>query len=133
RRRVGEQFVSVVPLSLLAHKVGFPTQTARLRGVDLYLFRTLRARIGSADWLKDVFKEYFGRGVALRPVPQLGGSYDGTTEVDVLTRAHLAFMDGFESTAAVERRRERIATDLCPGVSAQLGDDLLRFLFVYHD
>lgn len=132
-RTGGEQIVAVVPLSLLAHKPGFPTMSGRLRGVDAFVFRILRDQMGSTDQLKDLFRRYFGRGVDLRPVPQLGGAYDGHTHVDVMTRLHLALMDVFESTSSVERRSFRVATDCCVGVSDAIAKDLLRYLFAYND
>lgn len=133
KSRAEEQIVALVPYTLLAHKPGFPVQSGRLRGVDSYVYEILKEAMGSPHQLKEIFKQYFGKGITLRPVPALGGSYDGSTPVDVLTRVHLAFMDSFESAGCgAAGRKARLSADLCTGVSAEISKDLLRYLFVYH-
>lgn len=134
KSRIGEQIVALAPYTLLAHKPGYPMQTGRLRAVDSYVYQVLKEEMGSHHYLKELFKKYFGKGTLLGPIPRLGGGYDGTTEVDVLTRIHLAFMDSFESVGcSPSKKKESRNADLCRGVSAEIGKDLLRYLFAYHD
>jgi hypothetical protein len=130
--RRGEQIVTVAPYSILTHKTGFPKESSRLRGVDSFLYQVLRNTIGSDEPLRQHFKLVFGRGVRVNPVPELGGTYDGTTELDTLTRLAIAYLDGFEAVQ-VGQRGAALVEPSCPALAKELGMDLLRFIFIYAD
>lgn len=72
-----------------------------------------------------------GHGVVINPMPHLGGSHDGSP-VDTLTRLHIAFMDCFQSTAAVEKRRERRFVDPLSALSREFALDLYHYVLTYH-
>lgn len=127
-----EQILSIEPYTALSHKAGFPTESTRLRRADVFIYRVLRDSLGSADHLHHFVAQVFGRGVSFGKFPGLGGAYDGHTELDTLTRLSLAFLDGFENTP-VGNKRDATAPPACPAHAAALGDDLLRYLFAYHD
>lgn len=127
----GEQILAPVPYTLLAHKPGLPTVSSRQRNVDTFIYQLLRDRLGGEDSLRQFVKDVFGRGVRIEPPPQLGGAYDGKTELDTLTRLSLAFLDGF-SAVGTGITRSRGVPSACPGPANELATDLLRFLFTYH-
>ena len=124
--------MALVPYTLLAHKPGFPVKSSRQRNVDAFIYQLLRDRLGGEDSLRQFVKDVFGRGVRIEPPPQLGGAYDGKTELDTLTRLSLAFLDGFNAVGT-GIARTRAVTSACPGLANELATDLLRFLFAYHN
>lgn len=126
----GEQILTVAPYTILTHKTGFPKESSRVRSVDTFLYQVLRNAIGSDDPLRQHFKNVFGHGVTVNPVPYLGGTYDGTTELDTLTRLAIAFLDGFESVH-VGQRSAALEEPACPDLARELGKDLLRYVFIY--
>jgi hypothetical protein len=126
----GEQILTVAPYTILTHKTGFPKESSRVRSADSFLYQVLRNTIGADKSLRDHFKSVFGRGVKVNPVPDLGGSYDGTTELDTLTRLAIAFLDGFESTHSGQREAAQ-ADPACPALADEMGRDLLRYVFTY--
>lgn len=130
RGRRGEQILTVAPFTILTHKTGFPKESSRVRRVDSFLYQILRDAIGSDDPLRQHFKDVFGRGVKVNPVPDLGGTYDGTTELDTLTRLAIAFLDGFEAVR-VGQRGASPEEPACPALARELGKDLLRYVFMY--
>jgi hypothetical protein len=133
RAKKGEQITSIVPYSLLAHKPGFPKESSRHRSADTFIYQALREHMLRADKaLQDTVKTIFGRGVTINPMPDLGGGYDGTTELDTLTRLSIAFLDGFENTRT-GLSRESTVSPACPTLVDELADDLLRYLFQYHE
>jgi len=131
-RRGGEQILSITPYTALAHKAGFPVETTRLRRADVFIYRVLRDSLGSADHLHHFVQQVFGQGVTFGKLPGLGGAYDGHTELDTLTRVSLAFLDGFDNTP-VGTKRDTLPPPACPAHAAVVGEDLLRYLFAYHD
>ncbi len=132
RRRHSEQILTVAPYTILTHKTGFPKESSRIRKVDSFLYQILRDAIGSDEPLRQHFKTVFGRGVKVNPVPGLGGTYDGTTELDTLTRLAIAFLDGFEAVR-VGLRGAAPDEPACPGLAREMGDDLLHYVFKYAD
>lgn len=127
-----EQILSIEPYTALAHKAGFPAENTRLRRADVFIYRVLRDRLGSADNLRNFIADVFGHGVTFGQYPSLGGNYDNHTELDTLTRLSLAFLDGFDNTP-VGNKRDALAHPACPAHAAELGEDLLRYLFAYHN
>src|SRR5258708_3027842 len=97
RSHVGEQITSITPYTLLAHKPGFPVGRHQ-GGVDTFIYQILRECIGAEDALRSFVKNVFGSGVIIGSISELGGEYDGETELDTLTRISIAFLDGFENT-----------------------------------
>ena len=136
RARQGEQILSTVPYTLLAHKPGFPTEGSRQRNVDTFIYQSLRTRLGGggdADRvLRSHLKRSFGHGVNIGALPVLGGEYDGATELDTLARLSIAFLDGIASTSA-GLAGEKMMPSACPAFANELADDLLRFMFTYYD
>ena len=64
-------------------------------------------------------------------LPGLGGEYDGTTQLDTLTRLSIAFLDGLQS-AGVGSTRSKVAPSACPLPAQEFATDVLRYLFAYH-
>jgi len=127
-----EQILSLEPYTALAHKAGFPAESTRLRRTDVFIYRVLRESLGSADHLHHFIAQVFGHGVTFGKFPGLGGAYDGHTDLDTLTRLSLAFLDGFDNTP-FSNKRDTVFPPACPSHAAALGDDLLRYLFAYHE
>ncbi len=133
RSNRGEQITSIVPYTLLAHKPGFPAESSRHRGADTFIYQALREKMNRADKeLLDAVKIIFGRGVTIGNMPDLGGSYDGKTELDTLTRLSIAFLDGFQNTRMLSSREQSV-TPACPKLANELATDLLRYLFEYYE
>jgi hypothetical protein len=130
RSHVDEQITSIVPYSLLAHKPGFPSK-GRQRNADTFIYQALRERVGAEDALRDFVKTVFGRGVIIGRLDELGGTYDGKTPLDTLTRLSIAFLDGFENTRPGISREKNVPSP-CPALANELATDLLRYLFEYH-
>ena len=128
----GEQILSTVPYTLLAHKPGFPTEGSRQRGADAFIYKLLSEKLGADDILRDFVKDVFGKGVKINPLPGLGGEYDGGSNLDTLTRLSIAFLDGMQS-AGVGSARSRGAPPSCPLPAREFATDLLRYLFAYHE
>ena len=133
RARKGEQIVSVVPYTLLAYKPGLPSTVRRQRGADTFIYQALREHLLHNDMaLRNSVKQFFGHGVTIGNIPELGGTYDGVSELDTLTRLSIAFLDGFENTRP-GLSRERNIPSSCPALADAIAVDLLRYLNVYHD
>ena len=131
RSHIGEQITSIVPYTILAHKPGFPAGS-RQRNADTFIYQVLREYLGADDALRNFVKMVFGRGVIIGSIAELGGTYDGKTKLDTLTRLSIAFLDGFENTRPGSRSRENNIPGPCPMISKELATDLLRYLFEYH-
>src|SRR5579859_2638832 len=132
RSHVNEQITSIIPYTILAHKPGFPVEGSRHRSADTFIYQILRENLGADDVLRTFVKTVFGRGVIIGSIGELGGSYDGKTELDTLTRLSIAFLDGFENTKPGSRSRENSISGPCPVLAKEFATDLLRFLFEYH-
>ena len=130
RSRIDEQITSIVPYTLLAHKAGFPIGS-RQRGADTFIYQALREQLGTEDDLRDFVKRVFGRGVIVGSIYELGGSYDGRTSLDTLTRLSIAFLDGFKNTRP-GGTRERNVPSPCPTLTKELAVDLHSYLEEYH-
>ena len=127
-----EQITSIVPYTLLVHKAGFPAEGNRQRGADIFIYQALRDKMQRADdRLQQAITEIFGRGVIIGDMPELGGRYDGKTELDTLTRLAIAFLDGFQNTR-IGLSRGTSVTPACPVLASELATDLLRYLFEYY-
>ncbi len=132
RASKGEQITAIVPYTLLAHKAGFPEASSRLRAADTFIYQALRNKMGRADDnLQRAIEEIFGRGVNIGKMLDLGGEYDGVTELDTITRLSIAFLDGFKNTR-MGSRQEKSVEPACPALANELATDLLRFLFEYY-
>src|SRR5260370_33217 len=131
RSRIGEQITSIVPYTILAHKPGFPVGS-RQRGADTFIYQVLRDHLEADDKLRGFVKTVFGRGVIIGNIPDLGGTYDGKSRLDTLTRLSIAFLDGFEKTRPGSKSRENTVPGPCPALAKELAIDLLRYLFEYY-
>ncbi|HEY7414918.1 MAG TPA: hypothetical protein VH593_06985, partial [Ktedonobacteraceae bacterium] len=131
RSHADEQITSIVPYSLLAHKPGFPVESSRHRGADTFIYQALNEQLGAYDNLRQLVKDVFGRGVIIGKAGELGGEYDGTTELDTLTRLSVAFLKGFEPVRP-RLNRENDIVGACPGLSKALATDLSCYLRIYH-
>ncbi|WP_376796814.1 hypothetical protein [Thermogemmatispora sp.] len=127
-----EQITSIVPYNLLCYKPGFPEKSSRLRSTDLFIYQILHNYLGSDQELRQFIKDAFGRGIVIGPPGQLGGGYDGATELDTLTRLSLAFLDGFESIRPGLGRDKNSYTGACPGLARELAADLVQYMSAYH-
>jgi hypothetical protein len=126
----GEQIVSLIPYTILTHKTGLPV-SHRHRRVDVFLYQILRDNLGDNN-LRDFMKLVFGKGVEIGRPPELGGKYDGHTQLDILTRLSIAFIDGFDNTRP-RMDRERKIPNAFPALTNEFARDLLRYLFEFHD
>jgi hypothetical protein len=131
-RRRGEQILSVTPYNILCHKPGFPTESSRLRGVDTFIYRAMRDSLGADNALQNFVKMVFGKGVRIGPISTLGGEYDGSEDLDILSRLSIAFLDGFEPVG-VGRGIDRTVKSPCAGLVRVFAEDLLRYLFAYYN
>jgi hypothetical protein len=132
RANKDEQITSIIPYTLLAHKPGFPIASSRLRGADTFIYQSLRESMNRDDRnLQQATKLIFGRGIFIGNMPNLGGSYDGTTELDTITRLSVAFLDGFKDTPTGMNREPNV-TAACPKLANELAEDLLTFQFKYY-
>ncbi len=133
RSHQGEQITSIVPYTVLAHKAGFPVESSRHRGADTFIYQALREYLNKADReLLEAVKIIFGHGVTIGNIPDLGGNYDGNTELDTITRLSIAFLDGFQNTRTGLNREPNV-TAACPKLANELAEDLLTFLFKYYE
>ena len=107
-------------------------QGSRQRSADTFIYQVLREYLGADDVLRNFVKTVFGRGVRIGSIAELGGTYDGETKLDTLTRLSIAFLDGFENTRPGSRSRGNTIPGPCPVISKELATDLLRYLFEYH-
>ena len=119
RVQKGEQILSLVPYTILTHKAGFPAYGSRQRRVDVFIYQTLRDYLNGDKYLRDFVKRVFGRGIEIGEAHELGGRYDEQTQLDVLTRLSIAFLDGFENTRP-RLDREKKAPNACPALINQL-------------
>ncbi len=133
RAKRGEQILAMAPYTLLTCKPGFPGESRRQRGADTFIYHTLRKKLGADESLRELMHRFFGRGAVIARLPKITGTYDGQTELDLLTRLMLAFLDGFEVTSVtlVGASLDRTAPSSCPAQSDTLADDVLRYLFAY--
>ncbi|NJM05279.1 hypothetical protein HC891_02140 [Candidatus Gracilibacteria bacterium] len=137
-KRGGEQITAITPYSLLSYKPGFPTASARHRGVDTFIYHILRDHLqagaavvlAQAD-LTQQFIRFFGKGIAFERTPgSTEAKYDEQTELDTLTRMSLAFIDGFNA-ASFGRENDLNKPSPCPSLTKQLAQDVLLFLNTY--
>src|SRR5579875_3365998 len=62
RSNKGEQILSIVPYTLLAHKPGFPGHFSRNRSADTFIYQILRDNLQKADdRLLETIKHIFGK------------------------------------------------------------------------
>ncbi len=130
---VGEQITSIVPYSLLAHKPGFPAEGSRQRSVDTFIYQVLRERMGADDRLREFVKMVFGKGITVGNISELGGSYDGLSQLDTLARLSIAFLDGFENTRPGQKSRENNVQNPCHVLAKEFATDIYRYLFTFYD
>ncbi|GAC1634327.1 MAG: hypothetical protein NVS4B7_21060 [Ktedonobacteraceae bacterium] len=133
RSSAGEQITSIVPYSLLAHKPGFPAEGSRQRSADTFIYQILREWMGGDDRLREFVIMVFGKGVTIGNIAELGGVYDGTTQLDTLARLSIAFLDGFENTRPGQKSRENKVQSPCPTLTKEFATDIYRYLFTYYD
>ncbi|GHO82265.1 methylation-associated defense system protein MAD7 [Dictyobacter formicarum] len=126
----GEQIVSLVPYTILTHKTGLPV-SRRHRQADVFVYQTLRDYLKGDQPLRDFVKLVFGKGIEIGQLPELGGTYDGHAQLDILTRLSIAFIDGFKNTRPQLNREKRLPNAF-PGLVNELAKDLLRYLFEFH-
>ena len=132
RSHIDEQITSIVPYTLLAHKAGFPVEGSRQRGADTFIYQVLREHLGAEDALRNFVKMVFGRGVIIGSIAELGGTYDGETKLDTLSRLSIAFLDGFQNTRPGSIREKNVSGP-CPSLTKKLATDLLQYLFEYYN
>lgn len=131
RSHIDEQITSVVPYTILTHKTGFPVASSHMRGTDTFIYQLLRDQLGADDALRNFVKLVFGRGVIVNALPELGGSYDGESQLDTIIRLSIAFLDGFQNTRPGVSREKNVPSP-CPALAKEFATDLLRYLFEYH-
>jgi hypothetical protein len=132
-----EQIAAIQPYSLLSSKAGFPQESARLNNVETFIYQALYNAIPGLDrerakTLRDHFIQVFSKGTQLDQFPVLNGRFDGSSQLDMLTRLSLAYLDGFIPTpigAKRSTRHEQLTS--CPALTSLLGGDLLRYIFAY--
>lgn len=131
RAKRGERILNVVPYNLLAHKPGFPAESSRLRNVDTFLYHAMRESLAGADsTLNKNFRDTLGQGLVIGQEPFFGGTYDGVTKLDTLSRLSIAFLDTLEVSPSGQQLEERVPNAF-PGMSRAVADDLLNYIFRY--
>lgn len=131
QRKRTEQIEGLQGNSILTFKPGFPEHHSRIRRVDMLVYRMLRDGFRSEQETLSFFMGIFGRGVTLTTGIEPDGTYDGTTEIDTLTRLSIALLDGFETTG-VRRRRDREFNEALPAIAKSMARDLMRYMKTYH-
>lgn len=132
RSNKGEQITSIVPYTILAHKAGFPAEGSRHRGVDAFIYQALGEKMRrEGESLLDKMKSIFGIGVIIGDERELGGEYDGETELDTLTRLSIAFLNGFQNTKP-RLNRDPNVNPACPELINEFATDIYRYLIEYH-
>jgi hypothetical protein len=131
RTKQTKQILALTPYSLLSHKPDFPTESSRQRNADTFIYQALRKSMGSDDNLRYFLKKYLGKGIELNNAPDMGGGYDGVTELDTMSRLSIALIDGFEATKAGLSKLERNNASPCPTLVEELAKDILGYLFSY--
>jgi hypothetical protein len=125
-----QQMTGINSYTFLAFKPGLPVESSSLRRVPGLIYRMMKTQLRGEQSCRDFFLEIFGKGVAVHAGPEPGGSYDGHTDLDTLTRLCIALLDGFESTG-VKRVTEREAPEACPALADRMARDLRRYLEAY--
>ena len=127
-----EQITSIIPYTLLAHKAGFPAKGSRHRSVDTFIYQALREKMNREQKsLLGKVKEIFGKGVIINDGPDLGGRYDGVTELDTLTRFSIALLDVFQNTKPGLSREQQVLS-ACPELTHELATDIYAYLNGFH-
>ncbi|HWS84591.1 MAG TPA: hypothetical protein VN207_10070 [Ktedonobacteraceae bacterium] len=127
----GEQILSLVPFTILTHKTGLPANR-RHRQADIFIYQALRDYKHGDAALRDFAKQVFGRGVEIGQLPELGGKYDGETQLDILTRLSIAFLDSFENTRPRLDREKKIP-NAYPALVNELAKDLDGYLSQFYN
>ncbi len=125
-----EQIAAVDARTLLCFKPGFPSEGSAIRRVDTFLYRLLREDLGDSYKVQQLFRSIFGKGVTVEPLPEPGGTYDGSSTLDTLARLSIAYLDGFDPTG-VRKPTATEAPFACPGLTAAFASDLTRYLVTY--
>jgi len=135
RGKRSEQIQALLPHTLGIYKVGLPAQSSMGRRVDAFLYRILLKETHDDRALRRIFEQIFGQGVIIGSPPQFDCRYDGTTEVDTITRLSLALLDSFDPTpVGMRKKREDHDTpDLAPALNSAMAQDLLRYMLVYSE
>jgi hypothetical protein len=138
RAKTGEQIVALMPYSLLCYKPGFPSESRRQRGVDTFIYHTLREHLragASAIQAQANLAEHiirlFGKGLEFDKTPNsVDATYNEQTDLDTLTRMSLAFIDGFIAMRP-GRESDTSKPSPVPMLATQLAQDILLFLHTY--
>jgi hypothetical protein len=127
-----EQIVTVQPYTILAHKSGFPNENRRLRSVDSFLFWALAEHLGGPSAPRSLLIQLLGKGLKLDSVGgKQGGSYDGITTLDTLTRLSLHFLDGLQYGDPPRRELQSRGVGPAPDLVHQVAEGLLCYLQDY--
>jgi hypothetical protein len=125
-----ERIASITPYSLLSLKTA---ETRGQRLVDVFTYQALKSVLPKEDDLKKLLRQIFGKGVNITERPELGGEYDGQTDLDTLTRLSLMLLDGFHSAPSRVKRDKEEASGACPVLVRAFGADIHSYLIAYHD
>ena len=128
--RSKERVTSIKPYSLLSLK----TATSQgMRLVDVFAYQALKSVLKNDNELKLLIERIFGKGVIITGRPQLGGNYDGHSNLDTLTRLSIMFLDGFPIAPSNVKRDKDNSLGACPALVRAFGADIHSYLIAYHD
>src|SRR5437762_3671894 len=128
--RSRERVTSIKPYSLLSLKTA---ESRGLRLVDVFTYQALKSVMQSDNELKLLIERIFGKGVIITGRPQLGGEYDGHSNLDTLTRLSIMFLDGFPIAPSNVKRDKDNSLGACPALVRAFGADMHSYLIAYHD
>ncbi len=128
--RSKERVTSIKSYSLLSLKTA---ENHVLRLVDVFTYQALKSVLHNETELKSLIKDIFGKGVIVTGRPDLGGKYDGHTNLDTLTRLSIAFLEGFPIASSKVKRDKDNALGACPALVRAFGADTHSYLIAYHD
>jgi hypothetical protein len=128
--RSKERVTSIKSYSLLSLKTA---ENHVLRLADIFTYQALKSVLQNDNDLKALIKHIFGKGVIVTGRPDLGGKYDGHTNLDTLTRLSIAFLEGFPIASSKVKRDKDNALGACPPLVRAFGADIHSYLIAYHD
>jgi len=141
-KQKGDQIIYVQPLTYLTFKTGSLPSRSRLRNVHYFLYTLMvnalkdQGETYAYKTIRDAFRIAFARGVNGLPEvagTEIGGEYDGSSEVDTETLLAMLFMDSFEPVKISAKREVSAAPPVCEGQANRFMQGLVKFITVFKD
>ncbi len=141
-KQKGDQIIYVQPLTYLTFKTGGLPSRNRLRNVHYFLYTLMVNALKDSGepqaykTIRNTFRIAFARGVTGLPEvagTEIGGEYDGASEVDTETLLAMLFMDSFEPVKISAKREVSAAPPVCEGQANRFMRGLVKFITVFKD